>query len=440
MNLEYGKVIKQQIIYQTRDNIMKNILLIICIFILYTSNIYAQCLCGKLEIQICLDDLNFTNGNSNYELKILEKPTWFTKSGGTLKNSAFSNDTLKIVIPTESGIQKLILQLKNTTTKASMEFTILNMQYDNDYFIDLGHFTSGNYTFDWTKINTCQSKNKTQKIVDCDEMVFQQLVLLSEKPMTGNFNHNKIRVVDLNSFLYVNPNFDESQKGKIFNVWSTLFEINNLQCKWEYDAMYLKETNENSREILVDLMAQKLIDIKTKDVLLELNLKEFFFLYNPIPLSILDNNNFTNRSVGKYVTYPAPYSYTNDNLDVNEDGYFDFKFLTENAGGGANIAYVTYLFNPKNRQFELSKPFSGYNIRYDPQKNRISSFGKSSVYDYTYVVKNLKSNKRDIDFIENIRRYGDTIYYKKSVNGKVVEEKQIVLEEYENWRKYLERK
>lgn len=32
------------------------------------------------------------------------------------------------------------------------------------------------------------------------------------------------------------------------------------------------------------------------------------------------------------------------------------------------------------------------------------------------------------------------IYYKKLVNDIIIEEKKIVLKEYENWKQYLERK
>ena len=175
-------------------------------------------------------------------------------------------------------------------------------------------------------------------------------------------------------------------------------------------------------------------------MLLDLDLEQFHFIYNPINIDILDHNNFTNRTTGKYVTYPAPYSYTNESLDVNRDGKFDFKFLTERAGGGANESHITYLFNPNSKSFEFSELFSGMNLEYNFEKNRISGFGKSGVNNYYYRYINLKSNKKEVAFIETVQHYGDTIFYKKLVEDKIIEEKKVVLGEYENFRDHLERK
>ena len=79
-----------------------------------------------------------------------------------------------------------------------MQITILNMIYDNDYLIDLSKFTSGNYIFDWKKIDACQAHNKTSRIVECEGMKFIQLDLQTKNV---NFNNNKIKVQDLEYFI-----------------------------------------------------------------------------------------------------------------------------------------------------------------------------------------------------------------------------------------------
>lgn len=188
---------------------------------------------------------------------------------------------------------------------------------------------------------------------------------------------------------------------------------------------YTDETNENSKEPLVNLISQKLITWKTKELLLDLDLSKFIYI-PPQSISELEYNKYPDSSI--------------DNLkDVNSDNYTDIQFMTEHAGAGANIAYTTYLFNSKNNKFEYSEVFSDYNIEYDPDKNRISTFMKSGVDDYYYRFKNLKENRKDVDFIENVHHSADTIFYTKMIKEKVVMEKKIVLGEYENWQKYLER-
>lgn len=178
------------------------------------------------------------------------------------------------------------------------------------------------------------------------------------------------------------------------------FILNNIKCYWEC-------TFENN-----ELSSQKLIAIKTKQVLLDLDLSKFISLH--------------------------PHYW--EKFDVNKDGKTDIQFTTEIAGAGANTGFASYIFNPTNKIFEYSEVFSGYNINYDSEKNRISTFGKSSVNDYYYSIKNLKGNKTEIEFIERVRHYEDTIYYKKIVNDKIIKEKKIILGEYENWRQHLERK
>lgn len=222
------------------------------------------------------------------------------------------------------------------------------------------------------------------------------------------------------------PIYHKNLNDKIFKTWSDVFTINGIKCRWEYEVKYTDETNEDSKEPLVNFLSQKLITWKTKELLLDLDLSKFVYI-PPKSISELEYNKYPDSSI--------------DNLkDVNSDNYTDFQFMTEHAGAGANIAYATYLFNSTNNKFEYSEVFSDYNVEYDPNKNRVSSFMKSGFDNYYYQFKNLKENKKDIEFVEKIHHSADTIFYTKIINEKVVEEKKFVLEEYENWRKYLERK
>ena len=221
------------------------------------------------------------------------------------------------------------------------------------------------------------------------------------------------------------PTFYKNLKGKTFKTFSDIFSINGMKCHWEYEVKYTDETNKNSKEYFVNIISQKLMKFSPREYILDLDLSKFIYL-PPKSIAELEYNKYPDSSI--------------DNLkDVNSDNYTDIQFMTEHAGGGANIGYATYLFNSKNEKFEYSEVFSGYNIEYDAEKNRISSFGKGAVNDYYYTFKNLEPNRKDIEFTENIRHYGDTIFYRKMIDEKVVKEMKIVLGEYENWEKYLQR-
>ncbi len=222
------------------------------------------------------------------------------------------------------------------------------------------------------------------------------------------------------------PTYHKNLKGKVFKTWGSPFTINGIQCKWEYEVMYTDEANENSKDLLVNLISQKIINIKTRKPILDLDLSTF--AYNP-PKNIIDleyNNKYLQSAYDEI-------------KDINSDGHNDIQFLTEIAAAGANTGYASYLYNPTKKIFEYSEIFSGYNIEYNSEKNRISTFGKSGVDDYYYSFINLKENRKDVAFIERLHHYFDTIFYKKIINQKIVEEKKVVLGEYEGWTKYLER-
>jgi hypothetical protein len=222
------------------------------------------------------------------------------------------------------------------------------------------------------------------------------------------------------------PIFHQELKDSVFKTQSNIFKINNIRCQWEYDVRYTDETNQNSKELFVDLIKQKLLKFNPKESILELDLSKFAYI-PPKNIISLEYNNYPQTSTDKLE-------------DVNSDGYDDIQFVTEIAGGGTNTDYATYLFNPNNKHFEYSEIFSGYNVNYNSEKNRISTFGKSSVEDYYYTYINLEKNKKDVLFIEKVRHYGDTIFYEKIINKNVVKQKRILISETEGWESYLERK
>lgn len=209
----------------------KGILITIFTTFLFSLSSYGQCLCGEIELKVCIDDLSFKNDNSNYELKLIEKPKFLSLHSKTLTKKYFSQDTLKLTFRTGPGINKLKIELKNNKNASSMQITILNMIYDNDYFIDLSKFTSGNYSFDWEKINACQTLNRTSKLVECEDIEFIQLNLGTKN---SKFNINKIKVQDLKCFLNKENNAmqlkNNETKAKIKERIESLFlsEIDSI--------------------------------------------------------------------------------------------------------------------------------------------------------------------------------------------------------------------
>ncbi len=184
---------------------MKKAYYTIISILLLAINSYGQCLCGYLQLQIHIDDLNFKGDNSNYEFIPIENPKKSLANSRTrsLKKSDFTNDTLNLYFSTGAGIKKLKIEIKNKHKASSMQLTLLNMTYDNAYFIDLTSYIPDDYIFDWNKINACQSQNKTSRIVECEGMAFIQLNLQTKN---SNFNNNIIKVVDLEYFLNKNDN------------------------------------------------------------------------------------------------------------------------------------------------------------------------------------------------------------------------------------------
>lgn len=204
-------------------------------------------------------------------------------------------------------------------------------------------------------------------------------------------------------------------------IYGPIITINNIKCNWRYLVQPLDSVNRK-----VKVFQKSLISVKKNKTLF--STATWVDNNNPnIPITTIDN--LKNND-----------SFNLECIDINLDSFCDLQTITERAGAGANIAYSTYLFDPENILFKFSEEFSGYNIEYDLEKNRISSFMKSGVDNYYYSFKNLKENKKEVDFIETVHHYGDTIFYKKRIKDKTIEEKKVVLGEYEDFLGHLERK
>jgi hypothetical protein len=201
------------------------------------------------------------------------------------------------------------------------------------------------------------------------------------------------------------------EKDSIFIVKGLPLEVNGVTCYWEYKVKKGSQTNKN-----VSIQKQTLKTCQNNKILFETsNFDEE------------DNSQFSLKSITNSKVLNV------DCIDINDDGYCDFKILIERAAAGANETHEVFLFNPKLREFELSEVFSGTNVEYDKEKNRISFMLKMGARMYSFGYTNLNKNKRDIDFVENINQNQDTIVYTKSINKKIIKTKRVILQR-EDWQ------
>lgn len=201
-------------------------------------------------------------------------------------------------------------------------------------------------------------------------------------------------------------------KDSVFIVTGLPFDVNTINCYWEYKVK--KVVRETHKELNIVFLYQKLKAVGTNKILFE-------------TANEVDNSN----SYNLYHQLDAIKNNKEYNLeceDINNDGYCDFKIVIERAGAGGNTTYKSYLFNPKNKKFEYSEVFSGTNMEYDKEKNRISFLWKMSVREYIYDYQNLKKNKKDIAFSEEVQQSQDTVIYVKYIGKKLIKKKKVVLD------------
>lgn len=125
--------------------------------------------------------------------------------------------------------------------------------------------------------------------------------------------------------------------------------------------------------------------------------------------------------------YNAGYFLGSENfVDINLDGYADFKIYDPNASGSAGSFENVYLYSPKTKKFEFSEMFSGYDISIDTKSRTISSFGKSGGFNFAITETHLDKNSK-ILYVEEYRASENheklTLTYIKRKGKKILVEK-----------------
>lgn len=235
-----------------------------------------------------------------------------------------------------------------------------------------------------------------------------------KNPQKNKISEEEITIDTISQKVSKNVKTNLIKKDTIFLVNSLVLKINDVDCYWEYE---IKKSEQNDINMFV--LNQKLKSVNSNSILFETKNEA--------------NNSNLNLSDEDLVYIRTHQLYNLECEDINLDGFCDFKILTERAAAGSNETTEAYLFNPKNKKFELSKIFSGTNLQYDKKKNRISTMWKMSVREYSFGYINLKSNKKDVDFFEEIYQNQDTILYTKSIGKKVIKRKKIILKR-EEWQ------
>lgn len=181
--------------------VYKRTIIIFVVLAIIISNMFSQCLCSEVKFRLILSNLEYRKDVSNYSIKTIAAPDFIKiDTWRNFNKTEIKGDTLNLEFKTGGGIDTLIFIIRDNKTNGKMIITVVNMTYDNPYFIDLTTFSCGDYFFDWQKINKCQEENKTIKFIECEEMKFYQLQMETEKEYTLPFVHNRIRPYTLKFF------------------------------------------------------------------------------------------------------------------------------------------------------------------------------------------------------------------------------------------------
>ncbi|MBK8417116.1 MAG: hypothetical protein IPL22_22910 [Bacteroidetes bacterium] len=200
---------------------------------------------------------------------------------------------------------------------------------------------------------------------------------------------------------------DSEQEQNVIEVQDTVkvkskvFEVNKLQCYWEYTAERLIRATDQEHNLRIIQMQLK--EAGSNHVLFapenSPDLANTFY-----SLTELENN-------GDYVVICE---------DKNADSWCDYEILFERAAAGANTSTNVFLFDPKSGKFEYSQLFSGTNMEYDKDKNMIKTFWKMSVDDYVLTYTYLTADKKAIDYIIEEQYETDSVTVVKKRDGKIV--------------------
>jgi len=219
------------------------------------------------------------------------------------------------------------------------------------------------------------------------------------------------------------PKNDSVIADSIYTIQGSKFSINNLKCYWQYDVS--THPNPENPGFNIQIHHQNLVRVLTGEILFSTD-------------NAVDNSNYYNL-YHRSKSLKTAEEYNLISSDINNDSYCDYQVVTERAAAGANTSYATFLYDPKIKRFKYSELFSGANVVYESDKNRISTFLKGSVLEYFFEYINLKEASDEIEFSEQIHQLGDSITYKKLVNNQVVKLKKTVTDASGNFHHLLER-
>ena len=176
------------------------------------------------------------------------------------------------------------------------------------------------------------------------------------------------------------------------------FKVNGMNCFWKYN---LTETNE---------YRMQLINAENNNII----------LYSGALLMYGGKENISLDD-----TKP------NDFIDLNFDGYTDYKEYRHGLSGNGGMLYISYIYNPKTHFFEDSDVLSGSNLRVDTLNKCLVSSGRAGGGGPFYKTQTYFDDKGKIKYIENITNEildkisNDSIKlirtYKKTVKGKIIE-------------------
>jgi hypothetical protein len=250
---------------------------------------------------------------------------------------------------------------------------------------------------------------------------YQTDTLISTYHYDKKFNF-KLLNKRINSSIIEEPFYYEELKDSVFQVSGQRFTINKIDCYWNYHVRYEKGTNQDSKEIYVQVLKKNLLNAKTELTLLE-GLQDF---QKPINIKYLDETAPDAKEI----------------IDINADGFKDFNIFCQECSTNGDAVFYTYLYKPKKQTFEYSEVFSGAEVFFNKSKRRVESQWKTGVDEFCYIYFNLKKENDELDFEENICLEGKNMTYTKKSKGRVLNSKNETISNLDsvNFNKYLERK
>lgn len=228
------------------------------------------------------------------------------------------------------------------------------------------------------------------------------------------FNEKDSMSLDLSN-QFLSPSFVDT----VMYINGKTKEVNGLKCYVQYKVLADSGNRDSNLYVSIDKA----------------------FLITPKQRVPLNHYNFwrTDKNIN-ITSLTKHFRSFSDLKDKNKDGYLDVEVMTEQAH---NCYFDVFIFNPKNKLFEFSKIFSGFECDYDKKLRRVSSLysGGAAFHISEYI--NLEKDEKTVAFVETIRMDGGTFSYKKTIGKKVIEEKRKIMSnhphEYFDEQEWLER-